>query len=54
MDGPFVGEGENFAVYYNYDITSKPRNQRLTTEEIALYTVKDGKIVREQFFYKTS
>jgi len=23
-------------------------------EEMALYTVKDGKIVREQFFYKTS
>ncbi len=54
VDGPFVGEDDKFAVYYNYDITSKPRNQRMTMEEMALYTVKDGKIVREQFFYKTS
>ncbi|HEY8833422.1 MAG TPA: nuclear transport factor 2 family protein [Gemmatimonadaceae bacterium] len=54
VDGPFIGEDDKFAVYYNYDITSKPRNQRVTMEEMALYTVKDGRIVREQFFYKTS
>jgi len=54
VDGPFIGEGDKFAVYYNYDITSKPRKQRAMMEEMALYTVKDGKIVREQFFYKTS
>ncbi len=54
VDGPFVGEDEKFAVYYNYDITSKQQNRRMTMEEMALYTVKDGKIVHEQFFYKTS
>jgi hypothetical protein len=54
VDGPFIGEDDKFAVYYNFDVTSKPRNQRATMEEMALYTVKDGKIVREQFFYKTS
>jgi hypothetical protein len=54
VDGPFIGEDDKFAVYYNYDITSKQRNQRATMEEMALYTVKDGKIAREQFFYKTS
>jgi ketosteroid isomerase-like protein len=53
VDGPFVSDGDKFAVYYNYEITSKARNQRATMEEMALYTVKDGKIVREQFFYKT-
>jgi ketosteroid isomerase-like protein len=53
VDGPFIGDGDKFAVYYNYDVTSKPRNQRVTMEEMALYTVRDGKIVREQFFYKT-
>ena len=53
VEGPFVGE-DKFAVYYSYDITFKPMEKRNTMEEMALYTVKDGKIVREQFFYRTS
>jgi SnoaL-like domain len=48
--GPFVGEGQ-FAVKYAFDVTAKPSGQRFQMEEMALYTVKDGKIVREQFFY---
>jgi ketosteroid isomerase-like protein len=28
-----------------------PTGQRSVLTEMALYTVKDGKIVREQFFY---
>jgi len=53
VDGPFVGE-DKFAVYYNYDVTFKPTGQRTPMEEMALYTVRDGKVVREQFFYRTS
>ena len=53
VDGPFVGE-DKFAVYYNYDATFKPTAKRNSMEEMALYTVKDGKIVREQFFYRTT
>jgi ketosteroid isomerase-like protein len=53
VDGPFVGE-DKFAVYYNYDITFKPTGQRTPMEEMALYTVRDGKVVREQFFYRTT
>lgn len=49
-DGPFVGDGK-FSVYYKFDCTFKPTGKRETLEEMALYTVKDGKIVREQFFY---
>ncbi len=51
--GPFP-RGDRFAVYFQYDITPKigpGANQRVTFEEIALYTVKDGKIVEEEFFY---
>jgi hypothetical protein len=51
--GPFVGE-DKFAVYYNLDVTFKPTGKRTPMEEMALYEVKDGKIVREQFFYRTS
>lgn len=48
--GPFVGE-DQFAVHYTFETTFKPTGQRLSMTEIALYTVKDGRIVREQFFY---
>jgi ketosteroid isomerase-like protein len=50
MIGPFVSEGQ-FAVRYDFDFTPKASGQRMQLSEMALYTVKDGKIVREQFFY---
>jgi len=53
VEGPFVGE-DKFAVYYNLDVTFKPTGKRTPMEEMALYEVKDGKIVREHFFYRTS
>jgi ketosteroid isomerase-like protein len=53
VEGPFLGPDDKFAVYYNYDTTFKPTGQRSNMEEMALYTVKDGKVVREQFFYRT-
>jgi ketosteroid isomerase-like protein len=53
VDGPFLGD-DKFAVYYNYDVTFKPTGKRNNMEEMALYTVKDGKIAHEQFFYRTT
>ena len=50
VNGPFVGE-DQFAVQYTFDVTSKPTGQRVQGTEMALYRVRDGKIVREQFFY---
>jgi ketosteroid isomerase-like protein len=50
VNGPFVG-GDQFAVQYLFDTTFKPTGQRSAMAEMALYTVKDGKIVREQFYY---
>jgi ketosteroid isomerase-like protein len=51
-DGPWP-HGDRFAVKFAYDVTNKPSNQRFQMEEIALFTVKNGKIVREEFFYVT-
>jgi len=48
--GPFVGD-DQFAVHYVFDTTNKGSGQRAQMQEMALYTVKDGQIVREQFFY---
>src|SRR5665811_1988797 len=50
IEGPFP-HGDRFAVFFETDITRRPDNQRLTRKEVAVYTVKDDKIVREEFFY---
>jgi hypothetical protein len=50
-DGPFPN-GDHFCVRFKYDITNKKSNERFQMEEIALYTVKDDKIVREEYFYQ--
>src|SRR3954466_13399197 len=40
-----------FAVFHTLDITRKFSGERLTLEEVALYSVNDDKITREEFFY---
>ena len=50
VEGPFVSEGQ-FAVRFTFDVTFKPTGQRSKMTEMALYTVKKGKIVQEEFFY---
>lgn len=49
-EGPFPN-GDRFIVRFKYDVTFKPESRRLTLDEGALYTVVDGKITREEFFY---
>ena len=49
-EGPFP-HGDRFAVVFKYDITQKATNQRFPMHEVALFTVADGKIVKEEFFY---
>ena len=50
VNGPFVGE-DQFAVQFEWDATEKATGTRVRMSEMALYTVKSGKVVREQFFY---
>jgi len=51
--GPFYnGANPNqFVVYFVLDITIKATNQRLNRDEVAIYTVENDLITREQFFY---
>ena len=52
-EGPYPHR-DRFAVIFHYETTATdgPRKgQRSKFDEVALYTVKDGKIVREEFFY---
>src|SRR6266487_1650061 len=46
--GPFVGH-DRFVVQYDADVTDKNSKQRRKLSEVGVYTVKDGKIVREEF-----
>ena len=41
-----------FAVHFTFDVTPKSTGRRVTLEEVGLYTVQDGQITREQFFYE--
>jgi hypothetical protein len=52
-NGPFP-HGDRFIVHFKFDVTSKEgpmAGKRMQLEETGLYTVKDGKIVQEEFFY---
>ncbi len=50
VEGPFV-HGDQFAVYFTMDITPKATGERMTMTEVGLYSVEDGKITEERFFY---
>ena len=50
LDGPSVGDGQ-FAVRFTMDVTPKMTGQRTTMIEMALYTVVDDKITKEEFYY---
>jgi len=42
--------GNHFSLTMRYDMTMKERG-KINMEEIAVYEVKDGKIVTERYFY---
>jgi hypothetical protein len=49
VEGPYV-HGDQFVVRFRMDLTPKG-GERRTMDEVGLYTVKNGKIVEERFFY---
>ena len=46
--GPFVAH-DRFVVQYDADVTEKTSKKRFQLSEVGVYTVKNGKIVREEF-----
>lgn len=49
-EGPFI-HGDQFALRFAMDVTVKESGQRIRMTEIGLYTVADGQVVEERFFY---
>ena len=51
VKGPFMGDNPNqFVVHFDLDATTKGE-PRQHMEEVAIYTVSNGKIIREEFLY---
>ena len=50
ITGPWPHD-DRFIVGFQYEVTYKPSGQRLKLDEVGLYWVRDGKIVREEYFY---
>jgi hypothetical protein len=51
VSGPFVAH-DRFVVQYDIDATEKSLKERRQISEVGVYTVKNGKIVREEFLPK--
>ena len=50
-DGPYLHGPNRFAVIFEIDATETQSGQRSQMKEVGIYTVEEGKIVREEFFY---
>ena len=51
VQGPFAHGDDRFALFLDYEVTSKADNKRLAMREVGVYTVANGKVVREEFFF---
>jgi hypothetical protein len=50
VEGPFLLDNR-FAVTFEFEVTPKATGQRVKVREVGVYTVADGLITREEFFY---
>ncbi|MEM6762195.1 MAG: nuclear transport factor 2 family protein [Pseudomonadota bacterium] len=51
MEGPFIHGDDRFSVIFEADMTDKKSGERTQSKEVAVYYVKNGKIVREEFYF---
>ncbi|MEM0923015.1 MAG: nuclear transport factor 2 family protein [Pseudomonadota bacterium] len=51
VDGPYLHGPDRFAVIFELDATERASGNRSKMKEVGIYTVAEGKIVREEFFY---
>jgi hypothetical protein len=51
IEGPFLAN-DKFSVVFDFEVTPKATGKRAALREIAVYTVQNGRIAREEFFYR--
>jgi len=52
VEGPWVG-ATGFVLKLGIDVSQKSTGQRVQMQEMAVYTVRNGKITREEFHFPT-
>ncbi|MDQ2859786.1 MAG: nuclear transport factor 2 family protein [Pseudomonadota bacterium] len=50
VEGPYVN-GDQFVVRFKMDMTPNASGQRMSLDEVGVYTLKNGKIAEERFFH---
>jgi hypothetical protein len=50
LSGPYPHD-DRFAVRFLLDVTNRQSGTRRTVDEVGIFTVLDGKITKEEFFY---
>ena len=50
INGPFVG-ATGFALHYSVGLKNRKTGEKMDMTEVAVYTVENGKVVREEFMY---
>ncbi|HEY6876370.1 MAG TPA: nuclear transport factor 2 family protein [Polyangiales bacterium] len=50
--GPFFNGPNQFAAHFSFEVTPKATGKRVALEEVAVYTVENDRITREEFFYE--
>jgi hypothetical protein len=51
IEGPYLHGDDRFALIFKSVMREKDSGNEIPMEEVAIYTVADNKIVREEFFY---
>jgi ketosteroid isomerase-like protein len=51
IDGPFLHGDDRFALVFRARIRTRASGEESDLHEVGVYTVADGRIVREEFFY---
>ncbi|MCV6596130.1 MAG: nuclear transport factor 2 family protein [Mangrovicoccus sp.] len=51
IEGPFLHGADRFALIFKSVMREKASGNEMPMEEVAIYTMRDGKIAREEFFY---
>jgi hypothetical protein len=49
-DGPYIHPPNQFGVRFEVEVTQKATGRQMILREVAVYSVEEGKIVREEFF----
>lgn len=53
LEGPFMHGDDRFAVIFDLDASDKESGERFQMKEVGIYTVNEGKIIKEEFYYNS-